>query len=105
MNFESAQKRMSFGYYRNPNNGISVYIEQAAVVKMIFIYYDQGMGLGTIKEKLEKGRISSPHNGEKWSRQTISNILSNPHYLGDEVYPQIIPQELFDSVQKMKQSK
>ena len=35
--------------------------------------------------------------------QTISNILSNPHYLGSEDYPKIIEQDLFDRVQARKE--
>ncbi len=38
----------------------------------------------------------------KQGKQTISNILSNPHYLGSEDYPKIIERDLFDRVQTRK---
>jgi len=49
--------------------------------------------------------IPSPQNKKVWGKQTISNILSNPHYLGSDEYPKIIEQDLFDRVQARKSSR
>lgn len=46
--------------------------------------------------------IPSPLNGKIWSKQTLSNILSNPHYTGDATYPIIITKEQFSLAQKLK---
>jgi hypothetical protein len=56
-----------------------------------------------IKDVFDSLGIPSPLNNKKWNKQAIANILSNPHYLGDEVYPTIISKELFDTAQRMKQ--
>ena len=103
MNPESAQKRIAFGYNRNYEK-IEINEGQAACVKLIFYYYDEGTSLAEIKSILEGINIPSPQNKKTWGKQTLSNILSNPHYLGSEVYPKIIERDLFDRVQKRKVS-
>ena len=47
-------------------------------------------------------KICSPRNKLVWGKQIISNILSNPVYVGTDDYPQIISKEDFDAVQKIK---
>lgn len=104
MNPNSSQKRITFGYNREYGK-IVIYEEQAIVVEVIFTHYLHGYSIGKIKEILEKTGIPSPQNKPAWGKQAISNILSNPHYIGDDVYPQIITQQQFDSVQTIKASK
>ena len=101
MNPASAQKRIAFGYNRDGNK-IVVNEGQAACVKMIFDYYLEGKSLFAIKEILEGVGIPSPQNKPSWGKQTLSNILSNPHYLGSEKYPALITQDVFDKVQELK---
>lgn len=98
----SEQKRIAFGYNRNSKNEIVIHQGQAAAVKLIFAYYLEGCSIAKIKENLESIGIPSPLNGEKWSKQTLANILSNPHYLGDEFYPTIIPEEQYNLAQTKK---
>ena len=101
MNPASAQKRIAFGYNRNYDK-IVLNEGQAGCVWLIFSYYDEGKSLAEIKGILEGMNIPSPQNKKVWGKQTISNILSNPHYLGSEDYPKIIEQDLFDRVQARK---
>ena len=67
-----------------------------------FSYYDEGKSLAEIKDILEGLGCPSPQNKKAWGKQTVSNILSNPHYLGSAAYPKIIEQDLFDRVQVRK---
>lgn len=101
MNPESSQKRIAFGYNRRGTT-IVIHEGQAACVKLIFDYYLEGKSLSEIKDILEEIGIPSPQSKPKWGKQTLSNILSNPHYLGSEDYPAIITQDVFDQVQKLK---
>lgn len=105
MNANSAQKRIAFGYNRNARNEIVIHEGQAATVKLIFQYYVEGCSIALIKERLEGMGIPSPLNGKTWSKQTLTNILSNPHYTGDAIYPIIIPEEQFLLVQKLKKER
>ena len=104
MNPTSEQKRIAFGYNRHENR-IVINEGQAACVKLIFDYYLQGNSLSQIKAILEGLGIPSPQNKPTWGKQALSNILSNPHYLGSEEYPTIITQEVFDKVQGLKTKK
>lgn len=99
MNPDSSQKRIAFGYNREANGEIVLHPGQVAAVKLIFSYYIEGKSLSEIKELLESAGIPSPQNKPTWGKQTLSNILTNPHYLGSEVYPEIIDKETFDAVQ------
>lgn len=54
---------------------------QAAAVQLIFSYYLEGKSLREIKEALEAAGIPSPQNKQIWGKQTLANILTNPHYL------------------------
>lgn len=102
MNPDSNQNRIAFGYFREGKHSIILHKGQAAAVTLIFQYYSEGRSIASIKETLEDINIPSPLNGKRWSKQTIANILSNPHYLGDEVYPTIISKELFETAQRIK---
>lgn len=101
MNPDSNQKRIAFGYNREYNN-IVINKGQAIIVDAIYTQYRNGYGIAIIKDILEKAGIPSPQNKRTWGKQTISNILSNPHYTGIDGYPQIITQEAFSEVQKIK---
>ena len=96
------QKRISFGYTRNEMNEIVIYKEQAEVVKLIFELYSFDQSLAKISKCLEMYHIPSPNNKDLWGRQIINNILSNVNYIGNAGYPQIVTEELWNTVQNKK---
>jgi len=102
MNSYSEQKRIAFGYERDLANQIKSHPVQSLAVELIFRAYADGQSTAEIAEMLKSARIPSPRNNLVWGKQTLANILSNPHYIGDKDYPRIIEQELFDTVQLMK---
>lgn len=104
MNPESNQKRIAFGYDRF-NGRIVINEGQAAAVKLIYTWYAEGTSLGEIKKRLEGMCIPSPQNKPTWGKQALSNILSNTHYLGSDIYPTLIPEVLFETVQSIKNTK
>ena len=105
MNPNSTRKRIAFGYNRGPCNQIELFEPQAAAVKLIYMQYLEGRSIAAIKETLEAIGAPSPLDKPTWGKQTIANILSNPHYTGTDGHPQIISQEDFDKVQEIKKSK
>ena len=105
MNPNSSQKRIAFGYNRAASGTIVLHEVQAAAVSLIFSYYLDGKGLAEIKSILEGLGIPSPQNKPTWGKQTLSNILSNIHYVGSDVYPAIIDQDTFDRVQAIMEFK
>lgn len=98
------QKRIVFGYTRDCNKRIVLYKEQARYVKLIFQAYAAGASLSQIAWALNANDVPSPKNKATWGRPIINNILSNTKYLGDEDYPKIIKQALWDDVQMRKQN-
>lgn len=105
MNPDSKQKRIAFGYDRAANGKIVVNEGQAAAVKMIFSYYLEVKSISEIISILEGIGVPSPQNKSRWGKQTLSNILSNPHYLGSEAYPAIIDRDTFERAQAIKEFK
>ena len=103
MNPNSRQKRIAFGYERLWNGSIVLHEAQAKAVQLIYNLYAEGRPISEIKMVFENCHIPSPQNKPSWSKQTISNILLNPHYVGSDAYPQIVSQELFDKVQAIKE--
>ena len=105
MNLKSEQKRIAFGYDRAANGEIIINEGQAATVRLIYSYYLDGKSLADIKVILESISIPLPQNKPRWGKQTLSNVLSNCHYLGTEDYPRIVSQKEFDKVQEIKRNK
>ena len=106
--------------------------DEAAVVKMVFKLYRDGIGMQRIAYKLNDMHIPSAKGG-KWSREVLQTMLGNVHYLGmvkwncrptvkriedgavvvsrpraeeyliyDGKHPAIIDQELWDAVQEIR---
>ncbi len=55
--------------------------EEAEVVKMVFEMYRDGIGMVRIADKLNEMHIPSAKGG-KWSREVLSVMLANVHYIG-----------------------
>lgn len=70
-----------YGFVQN-QNGIFVEPEQAEVVKTIFQRYLNGDSLGGIADFLFEQGILSPTGQERWTRPSISKLLSNSKYIG-----------------------
>ena len=102
---KAARERIVFGYSRDVSNRFIIHPIQSITVKLIHELYADGDSMGDIKARLEACGIPSPYNYSKWGKQVISKILSYERYLGNEVYPAIIDQELYDRVQAVRQSR
>lgn len=60
--------------------------EEADVVRMIFDWFvNEGIGVGKITRRLNDMGIK-PRSKEIWYQQSVSQILSNKHYLGKIVF-------------------
>lgn len=102
---KKVQKRIAFGYNRGFSNKIEINELQVMTVKLIYELYSDGESMGSISARLESCSIPSPYNNPKWGNQAISKILSYERYIGDENYPKIIDEELFNRVQRVRLEK
>ena len=84
------------GYDKLPNHGgFVVNQEQAETVRMIYDWYDKGMGMKSICFKLEQEGRKTATGLTRWEAGNISRILNNPFYCGTIVYrKQFVPDYL-----------
>jgi len=68
--------------YKRENGQLCIYEEEAAVVKLIFTDYYNGMGRAAIVKKLRALQVPTRDN-TVWRENTIAYILSNEKYRGD----------------------
>ena len=70
--------------------------EQSRMVQEIFKVYNSGVPVSRLKDHIE---------GLEINRVRLSDMLSDRRYLGNENFPQIIDQELFETVQHRKKER
>lgn len=70
--------------------------EQSRMVQEFFRVYNSGVPVSRLKDHIE---------GLEIHRVKLSDMLSDKKYLGNEVFPKIIDQELFEAVQKRKEER
>lgn len=93
--------------YKVVNKKVVIDEEQAVVIRFIYEQYDRGVYIkDIIKELTDRGVLN---HGEPFARNTVYNILKNEKYSGiyrykdeifDNIYPQIVPGDIFDSVRR-----
>ncbi len=93
--------------YNNVNKKAVVIPEEAEIIRYIYEQYSIGVYVKDIIAELNsKGLL---HKGKPFAKNTIYNILANERYSGvyhfkgevfDNIYPQIVSQEIFDKVSK-----
>ena len=93
--------------YKNVNKKAVVIPEEAEIVRYIYEQYSIGVYVKDIIEVLNgKGLL---HKGKPFAKNTVYGILSNERYSGiyrhngevfDNIYPQIVPTEIYEKVRK-----
>lgn len=93
--------------YKIVDHKVIIDEEKAEVVRYIFEQYAQDVYVkDIIKTLTDKGIYN---HGKKFARNTIYKMLKNEKYSGiyrynnevfDNIYPQIVPQEIFESVRR-----
>ena len=93
--------RISYGYSLK-NGRLEIAEEQAETVRFIFEEYLNGKSMLKIVAVLNEKNIP-PLNQAQWQKSTVSRILSNSRYTGDDGYPQILDEKIFSAVQEKRQ--
>ena len=93
--------------YKVENYKVLINPQQAEVVRFIYEQYALGTYVKDIISHLTQNRIFN--RGKPFARNTIYNILKNEKYSGiyryknqvfDNIYPQIVPTEIYNKVRK-----
>lgn len=86
-------RNLSFGY-RIRDGKICVDERDSSTVRMIFEGYIQNASYQKLADMLEQRGI--PYTpGKRWNKNIVARILKDRHYIGDEEYPPIITQDIF----------
>lgn len=71
------------GYKKGEDGRPAIIEEEAAVVRLIYRLFLDGKTQAGICRYLEDLSIPSPSGKEKWSKTTVTSILTNEKYKGD----------------------
>jgi hypothetical protein len=75
---------------------------ESEAVRWIFEMYLNGMSLKSIAAEM-----TVPYNTDKilWNKNMVSRILENKRYVGDDIYPQVVEQGIFERANAIKAEK
>lgn len=85
-----------FGFTRDKDGNPAIDEEQAAVVRMIYNDYLDGMSPGDIKKKLERQKIKTAYGRDTWNTTVILGMLQNEKYRGDAMLQKTYSPSLFE---------
>ena len=80
---------------------IKLHPQEMAVVKEIFKAYIEGKSLLELSKCLNERQIEYMPDVIKWNKARIMRILEDKRYLGDDRYPALIEQGIYDTVQEI----
>ena len=96
------QRHTPFGYCILDGKA-KIQPESAELVRGIFETYLSGMSTSRIAKNLTDRGILNASKKPSWNHSTVGKILENQKYLGDEFYPALIDQSIFEQVQIKRQ--
>ena len=93
-----------YGYKLNFLGTKEVHEERAAVVRLIYQKYIEGVNRYAITWYLINHNVLRPRGDScDWQYSMVIRILSDERYTGTEKYPQIITPEVFEAAQEVRQ--
>ena len=99
-----ANRMISFGYGIDGNK-IYIIDREAVVVREIFENYSDGKLLQEIADELTVRKVDFFLGNCNWNKNRISRIIENRKYIGEDGYPSIIEDALFQSAYDLKKTK
>ena len=98
------QRHIPLGYCIE-NGRAMIEPETAEIVRKVFEAYLNGTSTYRIAKELTGQRVLNASGQPSWNHGSVGKILDNCRYLGDEMYPQMIEQEIFEQVQERRKQK
>lgn len=91
--------KICYGYGHDENGELVPIPEEAAVVRKIYAWHEQGLSLREISAQLQEQNILSPRGNPKWGVETIRKILNNEKYHGDVLLQKTYIEDFFTGCQ------
>lgn len=98
------KRYVPFGY-QIQNGKAKIEPETAEFVREIFIIYLAGTSTYRIAKNFTQRGILNASHKPSWNHGSIGKILENQKYLGDEFYPPLIEQSIFEQVQSRRKQR
>lgn len=95
------QRRTPLRYYIQ-NGKAEIEPETAEFVREIFSTYLAGISTYRIAKDFTRRGILNASHKPSWNHGSIGKILENRKYIGDEFYPPLIEQSIFEQVQSRR---
>ena len=88
--------------YTMKNGYIVTEQSEVEVIAFIFESYVHGATLKDIAERLTKEGVVYSEKNTEWNKARVMRILDNVKYLGDDTFPQIISERLYEEAGRQK---
>ena len=96
-----ALRHITYGY--KIEKGLPVIVpEEAEVVRQIFNRYNNGESLLSISNVLTEQQVYYFEDKHQWNKNMVARILENGKYIGEQAYPSIVSQYVFETANKSK---
>lgn len=95
---------MPFGY-KIIDGAVAIEPEKAELVRKMFNDFISGISLKQMAKDLTEMKVPNANGKPSWNHGSIGKILSNCKYTGSDFYPAIIPEEVFNAANKLREEK
>ncbi|MGI6448986.1 MAG: recombinase family protein [Desulfitobacteriia bacterium] len=99
-----AQRHMPFGY-KIIDGAVTIEPEKADLVRKMFNDFISGISLKQMAKDLTEMKVPNANGKPSWNHGSIGKILSNCKYTGSDFYPAIIPEEVFNAANRLREEK
>lgn len=97
-------RRFPYGYEMQCGK-IQICKPESNILAEIFNSYINGSNLREISDSLTSRKVEYLPDECGWNKSRIKRIIEDKRYLGDEKYPQIIQEEIFNKANSIKQGR
>lgn len=97
-------RRFPYGYEMR-NGVIVLHTKEANIVKQIFSQYLNGENLKNIAERLTENQIEFLPGEYGWNKSRIKRMIEDKRYIGNDTYPTIIGENIFQQTNTEKNSR
>ncbi len=94
-------RTIPFGYCMK-NGKITTDPKEVYTVVTIFDEYLKGKSLSEIANLMQYENIKYSENSERWNKSMVKRIIENEKYLGNDTYPQIIAENIFNQANEKR---
>lgn len=95
------KRKLPFGYILE-NGDIKIELHAQRCVIWIYNIYASGVSLSEIASELNEQWSINYDKDKPWNKNMIDRILQDQRYTGDALYPKIISESLFETVQSQR---